>query len=343
MNIFDVENLDKHISPLTPAQIAGVSLSGICKSKNIKKNHLCFINGKAPLSEVLISAKEKGSKILNEMVFIVDEKFYDKQPEELNSIPTDLIALTKNFDEVMCLVSKFFYEQKYVDTQYLLDGRQTGEVNVCPTARIAQGVFIGESVNIESNVVVMPGCVIMGGVTISQNTVLYPNCTIYPETKIGKNCLIHAGTVIGSDGYGYNFMQGEHRKIWHIGGVSIGSEVEIGANCTIDRGTFDDTIVEDGTKLDNLVHIAHNCHLKKGVIICAQSGLAGSVTVGQFSAMSGHVAVAPGVEIGNQCEVVGHSAVFDNVEDKTRLAGTPARPMKEWLRSIAAIRRLTKK
>ena len=138
-------------------------------------------------------------------------------------------------------------------------------------------------------------------------------------------------------------MQGQHRKIWHIGGVSIGDHVEIGSNCSVDRGTFDDTIIEDECKLDNLVHIAHNCHLKTGVVVCAQSGLAGSVTVGKFSAMSGHVAVAPGIEIGDQCEVVGHSAVFDNVQSRTRLAGSPARPMKEWLRTIAALRRLTKK
>ena len=123
--------------------------------------------------------------------------------------------------------------------------------------------------------------------------------------------------------------------------VSIGSNVEVGANCTIDRGTFDNTLIEDECKLDNLVHIAHNCHLKKGAIVCAQLP-AGSVTIGNFSAMSGHVAVAPGIEIGDQCEIVGHSAVFDNVESKTRLAGSPARPMKEWLRSIAAIRRLAK-
>ena len=123
----------------------------------------------------------------------------------------------------------------------------------------------------------------------------------------------------------------------------IGDMVEIGSACTIDRGTFDDTIIESGAKLDNSVHIAHNCHLKSGVVVCAQSGLAGSVTVGSNTAMSGHVAIAPGVKIGDQCEIVGHSAVFENFEDKSRIAGYPAKPMKQWLRQVSAIRRLIKK
>ena len=343
MDIFDVKDLKKFLFPVTPANFAGVSLLSICKTKNIKEDHVCFINARTPLSEAKAFFEKNNQISPKKLIFIVDQNFYEKSSDEFNFLPSENIALTQKLDLVMCMLSKFFFELKYNEKQYLVDGRQTGKIEICPTARISQNVFIGENVKVGSNVTIMPGCVLMGDIKIGNESTLFPNCTIYPETTIGNNCIIHAGTVIGADGYGYNYMDGEHRKIWHIGGVLIGDHVEVGANCTIDRGTFDNTILENQTKLDNLVHIAHNCHLKKGVIVCAQSGLAGSVTIGNFSAMSGHVAVAPGVEIGDQCEIVGHSAVFENVDDKTRLAGSPARPMKEWLRSIAAIRRLTKK
>jgi len=343
MNIFDIRDLDKFISPLTPANFAGVSVSGICKTKNLKPNHLCLINGLTPLLEIKNFIETNDSKILNDIVFIVEKKFFDKKKNEFSFIPASNTALTEHFNLVMCLISKFFYDSKYDQSQYVIDGRQTGDVKICPSTRVSQGVFIGENVEIGSGCTIMAGCVIMGNVKIGDNTIIFPNCVIYPESRIGDDCKLHAGVVIGSDGFGYNYMDGEHRKVWHIGGVLIGDHVEIGSNSCIDRGTFDDTIIESHCKLDNLVHIAHNCHLKTGVIVCAQSGLAGSVTIGHFSAMSGHVAVAPGVTVGDQCEIVGHSAVFDNVESKSRMAGMPARPMKEWLRSIAAIRRLTKK
>jgi UDP-3-O-[3-hydroxymyristoyl] glucosamine N-acyltransferase len=343
MKIFDVKDLDKYVSPLTPADFAGVDVYSICKAKNLRSNHICFISGAKPLAELMSSLDSGNRTSLSEVIFIIDKKYFNKKNEDFDFIPKSNITLTDNFDLVMCLISKFFFDLKYDDSQYLLDGRQTGDTKICPSARIAQNVYIGENVDIGSDVIIMPGCVVMGNVKIANNTTIYPNCVLYPETRVGSNCKIHAGSVIGSDGFGYNYMQGQHRKIWHIGGVSIGDCVEIGSNCSVDRGTFDDTIIEDECKLDNLVHIAHNCHLKTGVIVCAQSGLAGSVTVGKFSAMSGHVAVAPGIEIGDQCEVVGHSAVFENVQSGTRLAGSPARPMKEWLRTIAALRRLTKK
>lgn len=343
MNISDIRDLDKFISPLTPAKFAGVSIYGVCKTKNLKANHLCLINGNGPFSEVKKFIENGNDEILGQMIFILDKNFFIKRQSELNFIPESNITLTDKFDEVMCLISKYFYEKKYGNNQFVVDGRQTGEVKICPSSRVSQGVFIGENVEIGSNCFVMPGCVIMGNTKIGDSTILYPNCVIYPETVIGKNCKIHAGVVLGGDGFGYNYLDGEHRKIWHIGGVRIDDHVEIGANSCIDRGTFDDTVIESHCKLDNLVHIAHNCHLKTGVIVCAQSGLAGSVTIGHFSAMSGHVAIAPGVTVGDQCEIVGHSAVFEDVESKSRMAGAPARPMKEWLRSIAAIRRLTKK
>ena len=343
MKIQDIKSLESLINPLTPANNAGVDILGICRAKSPKSSHICFINSQNVLEELSSGLGQSDASLTETMLFIIDKKLFDKKRDEFKFLPANNIYLTADLERTMCDASKFFFDHKYSEDQYLLDGRQAGSATICPSTKIAQGVFIGEDVEIGSNCVIMAGCVLMGRISIGSNTTLFPNCVIYPETRIGDNCKFHGNTVIGSDGFGYNYMNGEHRKIWHIGGVLIGSNVEVGSNCSIDRGTFDDTIIESESKLDNMVHIAHNCHLKKGVIVCAQSGMAGSATIGNYSAMSGHVAIAPGVVVGDQCEIVGHSAVFENVESKTRMAGSPARPMKEWLRSIAALRRLTKK
>ena len=343
MTNLDISLFKDFIEPLTPASKTGVNCFGVCKTKRLKEDYLCFINGAGPMKEFLESHEKNKAIDLEKITFIIDRQFYEKKKDDLNVISEDRVYLTTEFDRSICEVSKWFYDCQKKDQQHLVDGRQTGDCSIDPTARISQNVFIGENVQIASDVTILPGCVIMSNVSIGEGVIIYPNCVIYPETNIGAGCIIHAGSVIGSDGYGYNFLNGSHQKVWHIGGVEIGENVEIGANCTIDRGTFDNTIIEEGSKLDNLVHIAHNCHLKKKVIVCAQSGLAGSSTIGNYTAMSGHVAIAPGVEVGDQVEIVGHSAVFDNVESKSRVAGSPARPMKEWLRSIMAVRRLTKK
>ncbi len=342
MKIFGLENLKNILNCIAPAHIAGVDVCGICIAKNLKRNHLCFIKGVGPLNDVQ-SFLSEAQEIPEAVIFIIDEKFYESKKSQMDFIDVKNIILTSNLDFVMCELSKHFYQKKYKDRTYQLDGRKSGKVQICPSSRLAPNVFVGENVEIGENVIIMPGCVIMGDSRIGSDTILYPNVVIYPETELGKSCIIHANSAIGSDGFGYNFLDGEHKKIWHIGGVKIGDKVEIGTACTIDRGTFDNTIIESGSKLDNSVHIAHNCHLKSGVVVCAQSGLAGSVTVGSNTAMSGHVAIAPGVKIGDQCEIVGHSAVFENFDNKSRIAGYPAKPMKQWLRQVSAIRRLIKK
>ena len=145
--------------------------------------------------------------------------------------------------------------------------------------------------------------------------------------------------MIGSDGFGYNFDQGEHLKIWHIGGVVIGNDVEVGACTTIDSGTFTPTLLGDGSKLDNQVQIAHNCKLGRGVIMCGQSGLAGSATLGDYTLVGGKAAVGPGFTLGDRCQIGGAAVVNNDWPDDSILGGHPARPVKEWLRGVAHLRK----
>tara|TARA_B100000925_G_scaffold285772_1_gene262523 strand:- start:6861 stop:7874 length:1014 start_codon:yes stop_codon:yes gene_type:complete len=262
---------------------------------------------------------------------------------ELNLEKFSYLVSEKSIDQVMVDISKMFYELFEENTQCLLDGRQIGNTKIDPSAQIAQGVFIGENVEVGADSVIMPGTVIMPGSIIGKHVKVFPRVTIYPKTIIRDEVTIHSGSIIGSDGFGYNQLDGEHKKVFHLGNVIIEENVEIGANCTIDRGTFGPTIIGRGSKLDNLVHLAHNCILDENVIVCGQSGLAGSVRVGKFSMLSGHVGVAPGVEIGEKAQVGGHSAVTGNLEGGQVYSGYPARPLKEWLRSQATLRKLAKK
>ena len=262
-------------------------------------------------------------------------------PENLGK---ELSILTTNIvEDVMCMTSKVFYDQQKSSEQYLADGRQLGTVEIDPTAEISQGVFIGERVIIGENVKILPGCVVMSDVEIAQDTILFPRVTIYPKTKIGQRCLVHAGTTIGSDGFGYHFSKGSHQKIWHIGGVLIGDDVEIGANSAVDRGTFGDTVIQSGSKIDNLVHIAHNCLVKTGAIICGQSGLAGSSTLGEFTVLGGQAGIFPNIEVGKGTQIGAKALVSKSTPENSVVKGNPARPLKEWLRLQASMRKISER
>lgn len=277
-----------------------------------------------------------------EIGLIIDEKFYltlsVERQDKLKLLPW--LLTSSNIPLSLTHLSKPYYDKKMKTTNFQVDGRQMGTVDIDPTARISQNVFIGENVQIGKDVTIMPGVVILPNVEIDDNTTIYPNVTIYPFTKIGKECRIHAGVVIGSDGFGYTFFQGEHVKIWHMGGVEIRNNVEIGSNSTVDMGTFSPTIIESGTKIDNLVQVAHNTKMGKGCIVCGQAGLAGSAVLEDFVVLGGRAAIGPDVRIGKGSQVAGGAKVSDGGiwPAGSKLGGHPARDLKEWMRGLAYLR-----
>jgi len=208
---------------------------------------------------------------------------------------------------------------------------------------VAQGVFIGQNVTIEKNVKIMSGAVVLANCHIKEGTIIFPNVTLYPFTKIGKNCRIHSGTVIGSDGFGYNFIDGKHEKIWHLYGVEIGDDVEIGSNTCIDSGCFIDTFIDDGCRIDNQVHISHNARVGKHCVLCGKSGLAGSCELEDYVVFAAGAGAAPNARIGSGSQIAAAAVVSENalIPPKSVLAGHPARPLKEWLRTKAKIKKLT--
>lgn len=278
---------------------------------------------------------------------VIDEKFFQlmnaESKKELEKL--SWLATSTNIALSLTLLSKPFYDKKMKGINTQVDGRQMGTTDIDPSAHIAQNVFIGEHVKIAANVTIMPGCVILPHVEIGEGTVLFPNVSIYSFTKLGKHCRIHSGTVIGSDGFGYTFYQGKHVKIWHMGGVEIHDDVEIGASSTVDGGTFSPTIVGAGTRIDNSVQIAHNCKVGKGCVLCGHSGLAGSAVIEDYVVLGGKAGVGPDAHLGMGTQVAGAAMVNEGAEwpAGSKLGGHPARDLKEWMKGFAYVRNMSLK
>ena len=215
-----------------------------------------------------------------------------------------------------------------------------------PSARLGEGAIVRHGVTIESDVVIgrravlYPGCYVGRGCRIGDDCLLYPNVVLYEGTVLGDRVTVHAGTVIGEDGLGYAPVQGKWRKIPQIGVVEVGDDVEIGANCAIDRATLGRTVIGAGTKFSNLIAIGHGTRIGPDCLFVAQVGIAGSVTVGRHVTLAGKVGVAGHLKIGDESEIAAMSGVMRDVPPGSRLAGLPATPMKEAMRSIALVERL---
>jgi UDP-3-O-[3-hydroxymyristoyl] glucosamine N-acyltransferase len=190
----------------------------------------------------------------------------------------------------------------------------------------------------------MAGAYIGDFSTVGSNTIIYPSATIYHHTQIGENCIIHAGAVIGSDGYGFAHTKtGEHIKIYQNGNTIIEDDVEIGANSTIDRAVFGSTYIRRGTKLDNLVQIGHNCDIGEHTLMAGQAGIAGSTSMGRNVVMGGQSGTAGHLHIGDFATVAGKGGVTKSLKGGEVYAGFPAIRHSVWLKLQAKISRLVKK
>jgi len=209
-----------------------------------------------------------------------------------------------------------------------------------PTAHIGPHCTVGERVKIGARSVLQGGNSVGDDAKLAEDVNLFPNVTIYPRTEIGCRVRIHAGTVIGSDGYGYVLDGGFHRKIPQIGNVIIYDDVEIGANVTVDRGALGATVIGKGTKIDNLVQIAHNVQIGEHCLIIAQVGIAGSTRLGNYVVLAGQVGIGGHLKIGNQATIGAQSGVMTDVPDKATWLGAPAQPDRQFKRQVIAIQRL---
>jgi UDP-3-O-[3-hydroxymyristoyl] glucosamine N-acyltransferase len=223
--------------------------------------------------------------------------------------------------------------------------------NISPHAQIAKSAKIAENCEISANVIICNAAVvgvgtyIAPGVYIGRGVQIGNNCRIghgvtLSHCIIGDCAIIHPGVRIGQDGFGFATEKGVHIKVPQLGRVVIGRDVEIGANSCIDRGAGPDTIIGDGTKIDNLVQIGHNVQTGKGCIIVSQVGIAGSTKLGDYVVLGGQVGVAGHLNIGSMVNVAAQSGVAQDVAPKEIIGGSPAMPIKQWHRQTIALKRL---
>jgi UDP-3-O-[3-hydroxymyristoyl] glucosamine N-acyltransferase len=224
---------------------------------------------------------------------------------------------------------------------------------VHPTAIVAPGARVGPGATIEAYAVIRAGAdigdrawigshsVVGAGVKAGSDLRLFPHVTLYPGSTLGDRVTVHSGARIGSDGFGYVFRGGVHEKIPHVGRCLIGNDVEIGANSTIDRGSIDDTVVGDGTKIDNLVQLGHNVRVGRLCLLMAQVGVAGSSRIGDGAILAGQVGIAGHLTVGAGARLAAQAGVISDVPPGETWGGYPARPHRESLKASAALFKLS--
>ncbi|HXN76405.1 MAG TPA: UDP-3-O-(3-hydroxymyristoyl)glucosamine N-acyltransferase [Gemmatimonadaceae bacterium] len=316
------------IAALVSGELIGdgtISVSGVAPLDRAGPRHLSILaSGKyAPM----MATTKAG-------VVLVDPEFRDAA-----GAPPARIIVTQPLEKLLSLLPKLY------PLESLIPG-------VASTARIGKGASLGRGVSIGEyaiigasaklgdGVVIGPHSVIGDRVLIGEKTRLWPGVTIYSGATLGARTMIHSGARIGCDGFGYVFQGGAHQKIQHVGGCIIGDDVEIGANTTIDRGSIDDTVIGNGTKIDNLVHVAHNVRIGEKCLLMAQVGVAGSVTIGDGAILAGQAGISGHLSIGAGARLAAQAGVFGDIPAGESWSGYPARPHRESLRASAALFKL---
>ena len=213
--------------------------------------------------------------------------------------------------------------------------------NVSDSAEVADGACIHpgavimDGVKIGAGSVIFPNVTVMENCTIGANCTLFPNCVLYENTEVGDRVVLHAGVVLGAWGFGFQSSANGHQISAQLGNVVVGNDVELGANTTIDRGTFDSTTIGDGTKMDDQVMVGHNCEVGKHNLFCSQVGIAGSCVTGDFVVMGGQVGMRDHLNIGDNVSIGAKSGLMHDVEADQHVQGIPARPARQSMQIMA--------
>lgn len=214
-------------------------------------------------------------------------------------------------------------------------------VRVPPDTAVGPLVVIGENVELGSAVEIGAASVMEPGVVVGEGTRIFPRVTVHRGTRIGRRCVVQSGAVLGSDGFGYaTDATGRHHPVPQRGGLEIGDDVDIGANVTIDRGSIGNTVIGEGTKIDNLVHVAHNVSIGRNSIIVAQVGIAGSTSIGDLAVVGGQAGIVGHLTIGDRVRIGAQAGVIGDLPSGAEVSGYPARPHREQMRIQALVARL---
>jgi UDP-3-O-[3-hydroxymyristoyl] glucosamine N-acyltransferase len=297
------------------------TVSGLNTLKDANNTEVSFLENKKYIHDL---SKTKAIAVF------VREEFAKEVPKETMALICDKPYLT-------LAKASYFFKKDLI----LANGKKAiiGE-----NTQIMPNVHLGKNVQIGNNTTIMSGSFIGDNVIIGSNTIIYPNVSIYYDCKIGSNVIIHSGTVIGCDGFGFTPTgDGSYTKIYQNGNVILENNIEIGSNCTIDRAVFNSTIIKSHARLDNLVHIAHNCVIGTGCILTGQVGIAGSTTLHEYVVMAGQSGANGHIEIAAFSTISARGVVTKTIkEPKKQWSGFPLIEHKTWMRLQAKISRLLK-
>lgn len=312
---------------LRDASKAGESIKDIATMFNAGAGEICFFYDK--------KAKAKAAEI-KASACVTTSEF-----EAL--IPESVAVLVSNNPKLSFLkLNQSFYGE------FTARAEVSRTAKIAPSAKIGQNTFVGENVVIEENVEIGENCVIEHNAVISRGCKIGNNCRIGVGAQIayclmGNECYIYSGARIGLDGFGFMVINGKHQRIPQVGRVIIGNDVEVGANSCIDRGALDDTVIGDGCRIDNLVQVAHNDKMGRGCVIVSQTGIAGSCTFGDYVVCGGQSGFADHLTIGSGAQIAAQSGLMRDVEPGAIVMGSPAVPIKDFMRQTAMVQKLIKK
>lgn len=269
-------------------------------------------------------------------IILVNKDFKAEEPIKATLIRVDDPYATLSM--LLTMVSKYMLAMPVGVEQpcYISEG-----IEIDADSYVGAFAYIGTGSHIGHGVKIFPQVYIGRNVTIGDGTILYPGVKVYDGCKIGARCIVHAGVVIGADGFGFAPTDDGYHKIPQIGIVEIADDVEIGANTTIDRATMGATRIGRGTKLDNLIQIAHNVEIGESTVIAAQTGMAGSSKLGSWCMVGGQTGFAGHIKVGDRVQIGAQSGIPNDLADGCRVMGYPAVPAKDFMRQSAYIKRLS--
>jgi UDP-3-O-[3-hydroxymyristoyl] glucosamine N-acyltransferase len=302
------------------------TISGVSPIESGVKGHLSFV-AQERFAEYIETSKCS--------VLIVSEKLLTK-----DSYPNTIISVDDAYLSFQVLMN--LYNEMKGRKSGIEDGAVFHE-----TAEVGENVYVGaftcvsEKVKIGDESQIYPQVFIGKNVKIGKNCVIYSGVRIYDYCVIGDNCIVHSNTVIGSDGFGFQPTKDGYQKIPQLGNVILEDNVEVGANCTIDRGTIGSTVIGKGTKIDNLIQIAHNVKIGQNNVIAAQTGIAGSTVIGDWNQIGGQVGIVGHINIGSQVKIQAQSGVNSSAKDNEILYGSPAINAADYRRNYVHFRNFT--
>jgi len=293
------------------------------------QNQITFLEENNSLKENIMTTKASAIILFNDKELL--QKTYRR------NISTIVVSHPKiAFAEILNFFEKETIPESGIDSSAVINSTS----KIGDNCYVGPNVFIGKNTCIGKNNFIYPGTVILDNVEIGDNNIISPNCVIYQNTKIKDHCIVNSNTVLGSEGFGFIPKDGKWLKVPQTGGVIINNSVEIGTNCCIDRPAVGDTIIGEGTKIDNLVQIGHGVKIGRNCAFAAQVGIAGGAIIGDGVILAGQVGVNNRVKVGNNVIASSKCGIHADVNDGEVISGFPAIPNKLWLRSSSIFKKL---